>query len=108
MMSGVKSLVPLADQCSGKAGCVEVISDRALVQWQAQLGFVPDVRIELVAEMRLVSPGEKPGTSGAAIGAGHIAAGATDAGSRQGVDVRSRYDLAAVHADVAVAQIIRD
>src|SRR5262245_61208750 len=107
MERGAKALVPLADQCSGIAGWVEGIGDRALVQRQAKFGFVPDVRIELVAEMRLVSPGEKPGTSGAAIGAGHIAAGATDAGSRQGVDVRGRYDLAAVHADVDVAQIIR-
>ena len=46
-----------------------MVGDGALIERQAELGFVADVGIEFMAEARLVASREKAGTRGAAIGA---------------------------------------
>ena len=100
--------MPFADQGGRIAGVVQIIGQRALIQGQAQRRRVACVGIELVAEAGLVAPGEQSGPRGAAIGGRDIAVGAADAGSGQGVDMGRRHQLAAVDANVAVAQVIGD
>ena len=75
---------------------------------QAELGFVADMRIELVTKARRVAPGEKPGTRWAAIGRGDVAVPAADAACGEGIDIRRPQILAAMNPDVAKAEIVGD
>ncbi len=108
MVGRIESFVPFADQSGRIARIVQMIGKRALIERQAELGFVAGVRIELVAETGLIASGQEAGSRGAAIGGRDIAVGAADAGGGQGVDIGRRHQLAAVDADVGVAQVIRD
>ena len=108
MMGRIESFVPFADESRRIARVMQIIGERALIQGQAELGFVAGVRIELVTETRLITAGQEAGTRGTAIGGRNIAVGTADAGGGQGVDIWRRHQLAAVDADVGVPQIIRN
>src|SRR4030095_4549534 len=102
MIGGTKPLMPLPHQARGVASRVEIIGDRPLIERQAELGLVTLVRIELVAETRLMPASEKSGAGRAAVRSGDVAAGEADAGGGKGINIRCRHGLAALDADVAI------
>src|SRR5439155_3481405 len=108
MMRGAETLMPLADQASGITGAAQAVGDGALLERQSEFLFVADVRIELMAEACLVTPGEKAGARRAAIRRRDVAVVATHAAGRERVEVRRRHVLAAVNAGVAIAEIVGD
>lgn len=61
-----------------------------------------------MSESLLISPGQQPGSCRAAKRMRHIPTGATDALSRQPVEVRRWNVLAAVETHISVTQIISD
>src|SRR5262249_18311434 len=70
--------------------------------------FVADVRIELVAEARLASPGEKARPRRAAIRCRDVAIGTAHPACRQRVNVWRRDAPTAMNSNVAVAKVVRD
>ena len=108
MMRAIEALMPFADQTGGITRAAEVVGDGVLVERQPQLRFIADMRIEFMAEARLVTSREKAGARGTAIRRGDVTAGATHAAGRERVDVGRRHVLAAVNADVAIAEIVGD
>src|SRR4029078_12210929 len=67
MVGRVTTLMPLSHQPRDIAGRAKPISDRLLVEWQAQRVFVTHVRIELMAEAGLIAAGEQAGAGRAAV-----------------------------------------
>src|SRR5262249_15462668 len=59
MVSGIETLMPFADEAGRIASGAEAISDRSLVERQAECVFIAHVRIELMAEAGLIAAGEK-------------------------------------------------
>ena len=102
----VEALVPFADERRRIPDVMQFVGDRALVERQPELGFLADVRVELMAEAGLRPTGQHACAGRAAVGAGDVARGAAHAGRRERVDVRRRHGFAAVHADVPVAEVI--
>src|SRR5205807_6073598 len=71
----------------------------------------PDVRtgaVKLVAEPRLIAPGEQSGARRRAVRPGNVPAGEPRAGLRQRVEVRRRDVLAPLYPDVRVAHVVGD
>src|SRR4051812_8419088 len=108
MMVLAETEMPFTDQSSRIARAAKNIGDGPLIERQTKFAFLADVWVELMAESRLGTAREQACTRRTAIRCRDVAAGASNARSRQFVDVRRRHRLAAVDADVAVAQIIGD
>ena len=95
--------LPLADRPGGVAGGPHHLGQRRLVEVEA---IVLDRRVELVAVSLRVAAGHQPGAGRAADRGGHVAGLEAHARGAQGVDVRGLDDLAAVQAEIAVAEIV--
>ena len=95
--------LPLADGAGRVAGGAHDLGQGRLVRVQA---VVPARRVEFVALPLRVASRHQAGTGRAADGRGDVAGLEPDAAAGEFVDVRGVDDLAAVDADVAVAEVV--
>ena len=105
----VRAKMPLADERRLVARLLHGVGNRRLAERQAEhraRRLVDAARIELVSKTLLIATGEQPGPRGTADHAGDVAVGKANAVLGEAIDVRRRHILAALEAEVAVAEVV--
>ena len=105
MMGLLVPQMPLADHAGPVAQRLHPVGQGRLIQAHAG-AHVPAGRIELPTVTLLVAAGHQPGPRRTAHRMADVARREANAARRQRVDVRGRDHLAAVDADVGVAEVV--